>query len=130
MKEKVKKWKRRWKKLDSYDQAYFKADFVILLEGLVLLIFGRGVGFTIMCWMINNILLRTAYMSRIRIRKYWSYRNGRERQDRLDRDEIWEVRGENAKLKFDNNRLHSDYKKLEYDYNQLKKSINPKKKKK
>lgn len=130
MKEKVKKWKRRWKKLDSYDQAYFKADFVILLAGLVLLIFGRGVGFTLMCWMISNILLRTAYMSRIRIRKYWSYRHGRERQDRLDRDEISEVRGENATLKFDNNRLHSDYKKLEYDYNQLKKSINPKKKKK
>ena len=130
MKEKVKKWKRRWKKLDSYDQAYFKADFVILLDGLVLLIFGRGVGFTLMCWMISNILLRTAYMSRIRIRKYWSYRNGKERQVRLDRDEIWEVRCENAKLKFDNNRLHSDYKKLEYDYNQLKKSINPKKKKK
>ena len=130
MKEKVKKWKRRWKKLDSYDQAYFKADFVILLAGLVLLIFGRGVGFTLMCWMISNILLRTAYMSRIRIRKYWSYRNGKERQVRLDRDEIWEVRCENAKLKFDNNRLHSDYKKLEYDYNQLKKSINPKKKKK
>ena len=128
-----KKWialKRKWKKLNSYDQAYFKADFVILLAGLVLLIFGLGAGFTLMCWMISNILLRTAYMSRIRIRKYWSYRNGRERQDRLDRDEIWEVRGENAKLKFDNNRLHSDYKKLEYDYNQLKKSINPKKKKK
>ena len=114
----------------SYDQAYFKADFVILLAGLVLLIFGRGAGFTLMCWMISNILLRTAYMSRIRIRKYWSYRNGKERQDRLDRDEIWEVRGENVKLKFDNNRLNSDYKKLEYDYNQLKKSINPKKKKK
>lgn len=128
-----KKWialKRRWKKLDSYDQAYFKADFVILFAGLILLIFGRGVGFMLMCWMISNILLRTAYMSRIRIRKYWSYRNGRERQDRLDRDEIREVRGENVKLKFDNNRLHSDYKKLEYDYNQLKKSINPKKKKK
>lgn len=77
-----KKWialKRRWKKLDNYDQAYFKTDFVILLAGLVLLIFGRGVGFTLMCWMISNILLRTAYMSRIRIRKYWSYRNGRER---------------------------------------------------
>ena len=116
--------------MDSYDQAYFKADFIILLAGLVLLIFGRGAGFTLMCWMNSNILLRTAYMSRIRIRKYWSYRNGRERQDRLDRDEISEVRGENAKLKFDNNRLHSDYKKLEYDYNQLKKSINPKKKKK
>ena len=130
MKEKVKKWKRRWKKLDSYDQAYFKADFIILLAGLVLLIFGRGAGFTLMCWMISNILLRTAYMSRIRIRKYWSYRNGRERQDRLDRDEIREIRGENVKLTFDNNRLHSDYKKLEYDYNQLKKSINPKKKKK
>ena len=130
MKDKVKMWKRRWKKLNSYDQAYFKADFIILLAGLALLIFGRGVGFTLMCWMICNILLRTAYMSRIRIRKYWSYRNGRERQDRLDRDEIWEVRGENATLKFDNNRLHSDYKKLEYDYNQLKKSINPKKKKK
>ena len=130
MKDKVKKWKRRWKKLDSYEQAYFKADFVILLAGFVLLIFGRGAGFTLMCWMISNILLRTAYMSRIRIRKYWSYRNGKERQDRLDRDEIWEVRGENASLKFDNNRLHSDYKKLEYDYNQLKKSINPKKKKK
>ena len=130
MKDKVKMWKRRWKKLNSYDQAYFKADFVILLAGLVLLIFGRGAGFKLMCWMISNILLRTAYMSRIRIRKYWSYRNGRERQDRLDRDEISEVRGENATLKFDNNRLHSDYKKLEYDYNQLKKSINPKKKKK
>ena len=122
--------KRKWKKLDSYDQAYFKADFIILLAGLVLLILGRGAGFTLMCWMISNIVLRTANMSRIRIRKYWSYRNGRERQDRLDRDEISEVRGENAKLKFDNNRLHSDYKKLEYDYNQLKKSINPKKKKK
>ena len=130
MKKKWKAMKRRWKKLNSYDQAYFKADFVILLAGLVLFIFGRGVGFTLMCWMISNILLRTAYMSRIRIRKYWSYRNGKERQVRLDRDEIWEVRCENAKLKFDNNRLHSDYKKLEYDYNQLKKSINPKKKKK
>lgn len=116
--------------MDSYDQTYFKADFIILLAGLVLLVFGRGVGFTLMCWMISNILLRTAYMSRIRIRKYWSYRNGRERQDRLNRDEISEVRGENATLKFDNNRLNSDYKKLEYDYNQLKKSINPKKKKK
>ena len=116
--------------MDSYDQAYFKADFIILLAGLVLLIFGRGVGFTLMCWMISNILLRTAYMSRIRIRKYWSYRNGRERQDRLDRDEISEVRGENAKLEFANKQLNSDYKKLEYDYNQLKKSINPKKKKK
>ena len=130
MEKKWKALKRRWKKLNSYDQAYFKADFVILLAGLVLFIFGRGVGFTLMCWMISNILLRTAYMSRIRIRKYWSYRNGRERQDRLNRDEISEVRGENATLKFDNNRLHSDYKKLEYDYNQLKKSINPKKKKK
>ena len=130
MKKKWKAMKRRWKKLNSYDQAYFKADFVILLAGLVLFIFGRGVGFTLMCWMISNILLRTAYMSRIRIRKYWSYRNGRERQARLARDEIREVRGENVKLKFDNNRLHSDYKKLEYDYNQLKKSINPKKKKK
>ena len=130
MKDKVKMWKRRWKKLNSYDQAYFKVDFVILLAGLVLFIFGRGAGFTLTCWMISNILLITAYMSRIRIRKYWSNRNGRERQDRLDRDEIWEVRGENATLKFDNNRLHSDYKKLEYDYNQLKKSINPKKKKK
>ena len=128
-----KKWialKRKWKKLDNYDQANFKADFVILLAGLVFLIFGRGVGFTLMCWMFSNILLRTAYMSRIRIRKYWSYRNGKERQNRLDRDEIWEVLSENVKLKFDNNRLHSDYKKLEYDYNQLKKSINPKKKKK
>ena len=130
MKKKWKAMKRRWKKLNSYDQAYFKADFVILLAGLVLFIFGRGVGFTLMCWMISNILLRTAYISRIRGRKYWSYRNGKERQDRLDRDEIWEVRGDNASLKFDNNRLHSDYKKLEYDYNQLKKSINPKKKKK
>ena len=130
MKDKVKMWKRRWKKLDSYDQAYFKADFVILFAGLILLIFWRGAGFTLMCWMISNILLRTAYMSRIRIRKYWSYWNGKERQDRLDRDEIWEGRDENVKLKFDNNRLHSDYKKLEYDYNQLKKSINPKKKKK
>ena len=128
-----KKWialKRRWKKLDSYDQAYFKADFVILLAGLVLLIFGRGVGFTLMCWMISNILLRTAYMSRVRIRKYWSYRNGRERQKSLDTLAI------NAMIKIswsvhkENRRLHSDYKKLEYDYNQLKKSINPKKKKK
>lgn len=128
-----KKWialKRMWKKLDSYDQANFKVDFVILLAGLVFLFFGRGFGLTLMCWMINIILLRTGYMSRIRIREYWSYRNGKERQDRLDRDEIWEVRGENARLKFDNNRLHSDYKKLEYDYNQLKKNINPKNKKK
>ena len=43
MKKKWKALKRRWKKLDSYDQAYFKVDFVILLAGLVLLMFGRGV---------------------------------------------------------------------------------------
>ena len=130
MKEKVKKWKRRWKKLGSYDQAYFKADFVILLAGLVLLIFGRGVGFTLMCWMISNILLRTAYMSRIRIRKYWSYRNGKERQKSIDTLAINAMIKTSWSVHKENRRLHSDYKKLEYDYNQLKKSINPKKKKK
>ena len=128
-----KKWialKRRWKKMDRYDQAYFKVDFVILIAGLVLLIFGRGVGFTLMCWMFSNILLRTAYMSRIRVRKYQSYRKGKIRQNELDRDEIWELRQENVHIKFKYDRLHSDYKKLEYDYHQLKKSINPKNKKK
>lgn len=128
-----KKWialKRRWKKMDRYDQAYFKVDFVLLIAGLALLIFGRGVGFTLMCWMFSNILLRTAYMSRIRARKYQSYRKGQIRQNELDRDEIWELRSENVNIKFKYDRLHSDYKKLEYDYHQLKKSINPKNKKK
>ena len=130
MKEKVKKWKRRWKKLDSYDQAYFKTDFVILLAGLVLLIFGRGVGFTLMCWMISNILLRTAYMSRIRIRKYWSYRNGKERQKSIDTLAINEMLKISWRVHKENRQLKSDYRKLEYDYNQLKKNINPKKNKK
>lgn len=128
-----KKWialKRRWKKMDRYDQAYFKVDFVILIAGLVLLIFGRGVGFTLMCWMFSNICLRTAYMSRIRTRKYQSYRRGKIRQNELDRDEIWELRSENVNIKFKYDRLNSDYKKLEYDYHQLKKNINPKNKKK
>ena len=69
-------------------------------------------------------------MSRIRVRKYQSYRKGKIRQNELDRDEIWELRQENVHIKFKYDRLHSDYKKLEYDYHQLKKSINPKNKKK
>ena len=117
MKDKVKMWKRRWKKLHRMDRRFFRLIGTFTLFYLI---------FTFL-WI--SFLPNLVWMTTLMMIQYFNISIRRNRQY------AYYLRGcitvyENAELKVKNRRLHSDYKKLEYDYNQLKKSINPKKKKK
>jgi hypothetical protein len=130
MEDKVKKWKRRWKKLNIGDRRFLQIMTFIALAYVILSIF--NIVYTpYLVWIGAFVYLFFALYGRCRYTAYKSYNIGRKRQQVLFIDSskalmslYWKVHNENRKL-------HSDYKKLEYDYNQLKKSINnPKKNKK
>ena len=129
MKEKVKKWKRRWKKLSPFDRAVYVSQGAIVVFNLLMLMLSILCLFNIM-WIVLLTLTFSFGLQMKRRTAYLWYYKGRLHQNGVDR-----VKAENlvqwAKaVANENKRLNSDYKKLQYDYNQLKKSINPKKKKK
>lgn len=129
MKEKVKIWKRRWKKLSTFDRRFYRSQGFLVVFNLVLSLVAWPCVLNLM-WVIIFIFLYTITLRDRRITAYRWYLIGAWKLERIYYKDKRRLMYLNAELEFANKRLHSDYKKLEYDYNQLKKSINPKKKKK
>ena len=129
MKEKVKKWKRRWKKLNIADRRFLQIITFIALAYVILSIFNI-VYMTYLVWIGAFVYLFSAFYGRCRYTAYKSYNIGRKRQQVLFSDSSKAIMSFCWKVHKENKKLNSDYKKLEYDYNQLKKNINSKKKKK
>lgn len=129
MKDKVKKWKRRWKKLSPFDRRFYKGQVILVVFNLLVSILSILNLLNIM-WVVLLTLIFTFSLSMKRRTAYLWYHKGRLHQYGVDcakADDLVQYAREVAR---ENKQLNSDYKKLEYDYNQLKKNINPKKKKK
>lgn len=130
MKEKVKKWKRRWKKLSPFDRKFYRGQGFLVLFNLILS-FVAWTCIINLLWITSIIFIYTMTLRGSRITAYRWYLIGGYRAEKTYYIDKRRLMYRNAELEFSNKRLNSDYKKLEYDYNQLKKSINnPKKKKK
>ena len=129
MKEKVKRWKRRWKKLSPFDRRFYKGQVILVVFNLLMSILSILNLLNIMWVVLLTLTFSFGLQMRRRTAYLWYYK-GRLHQNGVDcakADDLVQWAREVAR---ENKQLNSDYKKLEYDYNQLKKSINPKKKKK
>ena len=129
MKEKVKRWKRRWKKLSPFDRRFYKGQVILVVFNLLMSMLTILNLLNIM-WVVLLTLIFTFSLSMRRRTAYLWYHKGRLHQHGIDWVKMEDLVQWAREVARENKQLNSDYKKLEYDYNQLKKSINPKKKKK
>lgn len=129
MKEKVKKWKRRWKKLSPFDRRFYKGQVILVVFNLLMSMLNILNLFNIMWIILLTLTFSFGLQMRRRTAYLWYYK-GRLHQNGVDCAKVDDLVQWTRKVAHENKQLNSDYKKLEYDYNQLKKSINPKKKKK
>lgn len=129
MKEKVKKWKRRWKKLSPFDRIFYRGQAILVGFNLLMSIWSILSLLNIM-WVVFLTLIFTFSLSMRRRTAYLWYYKGRLHQNGVDCAKADDLVQWAKAVARENKQLNSDYKELEYDYNQLKKSINPKKKKK
>lgn len=129
MKEKIKKWKRRWKKLSPFDRTFYRGQGFLVVFNLLMSILTILNLFNIM-WIILLILTYSFSLLMRRRTAYLWYHKGRLHQHGINRVKVEDLVQWARAVARENKQIHSDYKKLEYDYNQLKKNINPKKNKK
>lgn len=129
MKEKVKRWKRRWKKLSPFDRRFYKGQVILVVFNLLMSILSILNLLNIMWVVLLTLTFSFGLQMRRRTAYLW-YHKGRLHQHGIDWVKMEDLVQWAREVARENKQLNSDYKKLEYDYNQLKKNMNPKKKKK
>ena len=115
MKEKVKKWKRRWKKLSPFDRRFYTGQVILVVFNLLMSILSLLNLLNIM-WILLLTLIYTFCLQTRRRTAYLWYYKGRFHQNGVDHVKA--------------NDLVEWAKSVSHENKQLKKSINPKKKKK